>query len=144
MTETITATNLKVLSDLTNETLEWEFTDEELRRFLVPTNLTESDGTRAEPVWLLHATSCSLNGLNQPSARDHNSDDNDGNIDVDDGKIIYIRRRQSYERLWLRVAYGEPCLDMTSQNLLIRKFQSGARLPTSSGLASGLLARTTK
>jgi hypothetical protein len=60
---TTAATNLEVLSDLTNETLEWEFTDEELRRFLIPTNLTKSDGTRAEPVWLLHATSCSLNGI---------------------------------------------------------------------------------
>jgi hypothetical protein len=144
VTETTTATDLEILSDLTNETLEWEFTDEELRRFLIPTNLTKSDGTRAEPVWLLHATSCSLKGLNQPSARDHNSDDDDRNIDVDDAKIIYIRRRQSYERPWWRVAYGGPCLDMTSQNLLIRKFQSGARLPTSSGLASGLLAITTK
>jgi hypothetical protein len=81
---------------------------------------------------------------NQPSARDHNSDDDDGDIDVGDARIIYIQRRQSYERLWLRVAYGGPCLDMTSQNLLIRKFQSGARLPTSSRLASGLLAITTK
>jgi hypothetical protein len=86
VTGTTTATNLEILSDLTNETLEWEFTDEELRRFLIPTNLTKSDGTRAEPVWLLHATSCSLNGLNQPSARDHNCDDDDDDADVDDAK----------------------------------------------------------
>jgi len=144
VTVTTTATNLEVLSDLTNETLEWEFTDEELRRFLIPTNLTKSDGTRAEPVRLLHATSCGLKGLNQPSAHDHISDDDDADIDVNDAKIIYIRRQQSYERLWLRVAYGGPCLDMTSQNLLIRKFQSPQSLPTSSRLAGGLLAITTK
>jgi hypothetical protein len=59
---TTTVIYLEVLSDLTNETLEWKFTDEELRRFLVPTNLTKRDGTRAEPVWLLHATSSSLKG----------------------------------------------------------------------------------
>jgi len=35
----------EVLSDLTNETLEWKLADEELSRFLVPTNLTESDGS---------------------------------------------------------------------------------------------------
>lgn len=94
MTETTTATNLEVLRDLTNETLEWEFTDEQLRRFLVPTNLTKSDGTRAEPVWLLHATSCSLKGLNQPSARDHNcddDDDDDADVDVDDAKSYTYR-----------------------------------------------------
>jgi hypothetical protein len=54
------ATYLEVLRDLTNETLEWEFTDEKFRRLLIPTNLTESDGTRTEPVWLLDATSGSL------------------------------------------------------------------------------------
>jgi hypothetical protein len=50
-------TYLEVLRDLTNETLEWEFTDEEFRRLLVPANLTQSDGTRTEPMWLLNATS---------------------------------------------------------------------------------------
>jgi hypothetical protein len=57
---TITTTYLEVLGDLTDETLEWEFTDEEFRRLLIPTNLAQCDGTRAEPVWLLHATSRSL------------------------------------------------------------------------------------
>jgi hypothetical protein len=70
-------TYLEVLCNLTDETLEREFTDEELRRFLIPTNLSQSDGTRAEPVRLLNATSCSLKGQNQQSARDHNSDDDD-------------------------------------------------------------------
>ncbi len=80
----IAAIYLEVLSDLTNKTLEWEFTDEKLRRFLVPTDLTKCDSTRAEPVWLLHATSSSLKGTNQPSARDHNN--NDDGIDVDNAK----------------------------------------------------------
>ena len=58
----ITVTYLEVLSNLANKTLEREFTDEELRRLLVPTNLTQRDGTRAEPVGLLNATSGCLKG----------------------------------------------------------------------------------
>jgi hypothetical protein len=54
--------SLEVLCDLTDETLEGKFTDEELRRFLIPTNLAQRDGTRTEPVWLLNATSCSGGG----------------------------------------------------------------------------------
>jgi hypothetical protein len=53
-------TNLEVLSNLTNKTLEREFTNEELRRFLIPTNLTQGDGTGTEPVRLLHTTSGGL------------------------------------------------------------------------------------
>jgi hypothetical protein len=48
---------LEVLSNLTNETLEWELSDEKLSRFLVSTDLTESDGTRLISVWLLDTTS---------------------------------------------------------------------------------------
>ena len=55
-------TNLKVLSDFTNETLEGELADEELGRLLVPTNFTESDGTRAETMRLLDTTSGSGGG----------------------------------------------------------------------------------
>ena len=53
-------TNLEVLRDFTDETLEGELADEELRRLLVPTDLTKSDGTRPETVRLLHTTGCSL------------------------------------------------------------------------------------
>lgn len=49
-------TDLEVLSDLTNETLEGELADEQLRRLLVATDFTESDGTRAEAVRLLDTT----------------------------------------------------------------------------------------
>ena len=45
--------SLEVLGNLTDETLEWELTDEELGRLLVSTNLTESDGSRTVSVWLL-------------------------------------------------------------------------------------------
>ena len=79
-----TATYLEVLGDLTNETLEWEFTDEELRRLLIPTNLAQRDGTRTESVWLLHATSGSLKIDVNTSARDHNDD----NIVHDDDDAI--------------------------------------------------------
>ena len=47
---------LEVLSDLTNETLEGELSDEELSRLLVTTNLTESNGTGAVTVRLLNTT----------------------------------------------------------------------------------------
>ena len=47
---------LEVLSDLTDETLEGELADEELRGLLVTTNLTKSDGTRPEAMGLLHTT----------------------------------------------------------------------------------------
>ena len=49
-------TDLEVLSDLTNETLEGELADEQLGRLLVATNLAQGDGTRAEAVRLLHTT----------------------------------------------------------------------------------------
>ena len=43
--------------------MEGELADEELRRLLVPTNLTESDGTRPEAMRLLDTTSGGLRGL---------------------------------------------------------------------------------
>jgi hypothetical protein len=49
---------LEVLGDLTDETLEGQLPDQELRRLLVTTDLSQSDGTGAEPVRLLNATSC--------------------------------------------------------------------------------------
>jgi hypothetical protein len=48
---------LEVLSNLTNETLEWELADEKLGGLLVTTDLTESDGTRLITMWLLDTTS---------------------------------------------------------------------------------------
>ena len=46
----------KILSNLTDETLEGKLADEELRGFLVATDLTESDGTRLIAVRLLDTT----------------------------------------------------------------------------------------
>ena len=54
---------LEVLRNLTDETLEGELADQKLSRLLVPTDLTESDGTRLVAVRLLHCQSrqtCSL------------------------------------------------------------------------------------
>ena len=56
----VSKTNLEVLSDLTNESLERELADEELSGLLVPSNLTESDGTGAESVGLLDSSSGGL------------------------------------------------------------------------------------
>jgi len=44
---------LEVLGDFTNETLEWELSDQELSRLLVTTDLTESDGSWLVSVGLL-------------------------------------------------------------------------------------------
>lgn len=51
---------LEVLSDFTNKPLEGELADKELSGLLVTPNLTESDGTGAEPVGLLDTSSCGL------------------------------------------------------------------------------------
>ena len=53
-------THLEILSYFTDKTLEGEFTNEELGRFLVTTNFTEGDGSRAETMRLLHTTCCGL------------------------------------------------------------------------------------
>ena len=50
--------SLEILGDLTDETLEGEFPDEELSALLVTTNLTESNSTRPVAMGLLD-TSCS-------------------------------------------------------------------------------------
>ena len=46
---------LEVLCDFPDEALEGELADQELGRFLVATDFTESDGTRAITMGLLHS-----------------------------------------------------------------------------------------
>ncbi len=53
--------NLEILCNLTNETLEGEFANEELRRLLVTSDFTESDSSRAETMGFLDTTSSDLN-----------------------------------------------------------------------------------
>ena len=48
---------LEVLGDLTDETLEWELSDQELGGLLVSSDLTKSDGSWSVSVWLLHSAS---------------------------------------------------------------------------------------
>jgi len=59
-------THLEILSDFTNETLERQFADEELRRLLVTTNFAESDGSGPEAMGLLYTTSGVLTKCGQP------------------------------------------------------------------------------
>ena len=47
---------LEILGDLTHKTLEGELADEEVSAFLVPTDLTEGDGSGAVTVGLLHTS----------------------------------------------------------------------------------------
>lgn len=67
-------TYLKVLSDLTDETLERQLADEQLGGLLVATNFTESDGTRAEPVRLLHTTGSSLESVTNTKGKRNNKE----------------------------------------------------------------------
>jgi hypothetical protein len=50
-------TDLKVLRDLTNETLEGELANEKLGGFLVTPDLAQGDGTGAETMGLLDTSS---------------------------------------------------------------------------------------
>ena len=47
---------LEVLRDLTDKTLEGQLSDEQFRRFLVPADLTKSDGTGLVSVRFLHSS----------------------------------------------------------------------------------------
>ena len=56
--------SLEVLCDFTYKSLEWQLSDQELCALLVTSDLTECDGSRPVPVWLLDATGsrCTLSG----------------------------------------------------------------------------------
>ena len=94
-------TNLEVLRDFTDKTLEGELADEELRRLLVPTDLAECDGTRPEAMRLLHTASCSLSRVM--------------------GKLVVcakcvesewkcgLQQRSCAPGTWQRAACGAPC-----------------------------------
>ena len=51
-----TQVSLEILSNLTDQTLERQFADQEFGRFLVTTDLTESDGTGMIPMGFLDST----------------------------------------------------------------------------------------
>jgi hypothetical protein len=53
---------LKVLSDFTDQTLEWKFADQKLSGLLVTTDLTESGGTGTIPMGYLDSTRGGLYG----------------------------------------------------------------------------------
>lgn len=49
---------LEILGDLTNQSLEREFANQQLRAFLVATNFTKSNSSRTVTMRLLHTSSC--------------------------------------------------------------------------------------
>ena len=51
-----TQVSLEILSDLTDQTLEWQFADQKLSGLLVTTDLTESDGTGTIPMGFLDSS----------------------------------------------------------------------------------------
>ena len=52
-----TQVSLEILSNLTDQTFEGQFADQEFSRFLVTTDFTESDGTGTIPMGFLDSTS---------------------------------------------------------------------------------------
>jgi hypothetical protein len=56
--------SLEVLGDFSYQTLEWQFSDQELGALLVSSDLSESDGSWPVPVRLLHSAGggCALTG----------------------------------------------------------------------------------
>ena len=48
--------SLEVLGDLTDQTLEWELSDEKFSGFLVSSDLSESDGSRSVSMRFLHSS----------------------------------------------------------------------------------------
>jgi len=53
-------TDLEILSNFTNKSLEGKLADEQLSRLLIPTNFTESDSSGPEAMGLLYTSSGSL------------------------------------------------------------------------------------
>jgi len=53
-----TKISLEVLSDFTDQSLEWEFSDQKFCALLVSSDFTESDGSWPVSVWFLDSTSC--------------------------------------------------------------------------------------
>jgi hypothetical protein len=49
---------LEILCNFTNQTLEWQFSDQQISGFLVTTNFTQSDGSWSGSVWLLDSSGC--------------------------------------------------------------------------------------
>ena len=49
--------SFEVLSDFTNQSLEWQFSDEQFSRFLVSSDFTKGNSTRSVTMWLLDSTS---------------------------------------------------------------------------------------
>lgn len=56
-------THLEVLSDFSDETLKGQFADEKLGGLLITSDFAERNGSWAETVRLLHASSCCLEGF---------------------------------------------------------------------------------
>ena len=89
---------LEVLRDLAHKTLERQLPDQKLRRLLVPTDLSQSDRTGAEPVRLLHTTSCLRTKL-----EDSRREDNEENAY---GRLLASCRRLGGELLPRGLATG--------------------------------------
>ena len=100
-------TNLKILCNFTDKTLEGKFADEELRRLLVPTDLTKSDGTGTETMGLLDTTST----LREKSV----------------SKMRKVRRfhilpvRSYGLQTWRPIVYEGPCLFTSQLEFLVEK-----------------------
>jgi hypothetical protein len=103
-------THFEVLCNLTHKPLEGKFANEEFCRLLVPSDFTQSDGTGAEPMWLLHTTRCCLQ-TSHKSVICHGKGR--------EQEPTSRHSRQSYGPLmtWQRVVCGGLCLNATSSSV---------------------------
>ncbi len=136
--------NLEVLRDLTDEPLEGELPDKQLRRLLVTTDFTKSDGTRPEAMGLLDTTSRGLQS-SMLVCMTHSDDVAKG--------VLWGERRPPHKgdspgvsswQPWSPIAYAEPCLKFRKEKM-VRIVGEGRYVSclTSGGLAGGLLLTTT-
>ena len=94
-------TNLEVLGDFTDKTLERQLANKQFGRLLVPTDFTKSDRSRTESMRLLHTTSCLRES--QPTI----------NVTRADSRW----QRSCVQQTWLQVVYVAPCLEPSEYDI---------------------------
>ena len=119
-------TDLEVLCNFSDETLEGEFANEELGRFLVPSDFTEGDGSGAEAMWFLHTTSCGLWHVRVRTMEGWSQ-----------SKVVNLQLFCGQLRTWRRVVYEGLCLQIVEGSFFVQVIIDNVEL-TSGRLAGGL------
>jgi hypothetical protein len=101
----MTKAYLEVLCNFTDKTLEGKLADEELRRLLVATDFTKSDGTGTETMGLLDTTGALRKKREKLSERSRESH--------------VLLERSCALQTWQPIAYEGPCLFTKSGRVLL-------------------------